>query len=139
VLIRVGRLVERRVHAALRDCGLTAAHYLALAHLLASPGCSRSELARGLQVSPQAAGAIAEHLLKAGLISRRTADDRIRIELTLTDCGRELLLSRAQPEVDKVNQEIANLFRPEHASFIEGASEHILTRLGDGAHDRARS
>jgi hypothetical protein len=52
VLIRVGRLVERRVQAALRDCGLTAAHYLALAHLLASPDCSRSELARGLQVTP---------------------------------------------------------------------------------------
>jgi DNA-binding MarR family transcriptional regulator len=127
--MKVGRLVERRMQAALHKHGLTAAHYLALSHLAELPRSSRSELGRGLLISPQAAGGIAERLMAAGYVSRRTADDGIQIELSLTDRGHELLAC-ARPEVDKVNQEIVRLFKPEHASFIEGATEHILAHLG---------
>lgn len=127
-LIKVGRLVERRTQAALQKHGLTAANYLALVHLAESPGSSRSELSRALQVSPQAAGGIAGRLTAAGLVSRRTADDGVKTELTLTERAHKLLIM-VQPEVDRVDQEISRLFKPGHASFIAAASDHIITQL----------
>jgi DNA-binding MarR family transcriptional regulator len=112
----------------LRGRGISAAHVIALCALDARPGSSRADLARDMQVTPQAAGGIAEKLVERGLVTRTESGDGRSIELSLTESGRRLT-DEVRPALERLRQDVLRLFRPEAAAFIDGAPRHLLNRL----------
>lgn len=128
VLIELGRLLERRLQSEVVRYGVTANQFMALIRIANTPGLSRSDLARGLQVTPQAVGVLAGQLLDKGLISRTVNRPGLPMELALTEAGYEIIkLSRKNLET--LSQEILRFFRPNLAAALDGAFRHLLVRL----------
>lgn len=128
VMAKLGRLVERRISSALVGEGVGASQFIALMYLESRPNSSRSELARGIQISPQAAGGLVDRLCAKGLVVRTHSQSGSPMELQVTDDGCQLV-ERARPIVAGLNQEMLELFKPSHAAFLEAAPRHLLRRL----------
>jgi MarR family transcriptional regulator, organic hydroperoxide resistance regulator len=75
--------------------GLSAAQLFVLQHVAGAPGASLSELAARTMTDRTSVAAVVDRLLGRGLVERRrSASDRRRVEILLTDAG-QALLSRA--------------------------------------------
>lgn len=127
-IVELGRLVERRMHRAMSDHGVTAGQFMALEHIGGCPGISRADLARGLQISPQAAGGLTTQLLEMALIARTDARPGMPVEFFATGAGL-LLLEDATETLESITQEILQCFRPNLAAAMDGGVRHLLTRL----------
>jgi DNA-binding MarR family transcriptional regulator len=128
VVIELGRLVERRMHQAVRRSGVSASQYLVLLRVAGAPGISRADLARRLQISPQAVGGLTGQLVGKGLIERARAERSQAVAFTLTDLGCEVL-DDAGPEVDHLVADMLRFFRPNLATAMDGGLRHLLDRL----------
>ncbi|MEV0643343.1 MarR family transcriptional regulator [Streptomyces sp. NPDC050619] len=92
--LAVQTLKEQR----LRPLGLAAAHYTLLISVHSEPGLTGAELARRLNVTPQAIASLVARLESRGQLERREHPRHRHIqELHVTDTGREVL--RAADEV----------------------------------------
>jgi DNA-binding MarR family transcriptional regulator len=92
------------VDVALREHDLTSVQYGVLTVLTRSPGASGAELARGLNISPQAMNGILATLEGDGLIERHPHPTHGRIrQVTLTDEGRRLV-DASRPTVDRLER-----------------------------------
>lgn len=127
-IVELGRLVERRMHRALSEHGVTAGQYMALVHIERCPGISRADLARGLQLSPQAAGGLTTQLLGMALIARTEARPGLAVEFFATEAGLNLL-SDAGETLETITEEILRCFRPNLAAAMDGGVRHLLARL----------
>ncbi len=86
--LAVQTLKEQR----LRPLGMAAAHYTLLMSVHAEPGLTGAELARRLNVTPQAIASLVARLESRGQLERREHPRHRHIqELHLTDAGREAL------------------------------------------------
>jgi DNA-binding MarR family transcriptional regulator len=103
---------------------------MALARIAAQPDISRADLARRLQVTPQAAGLTAAHLSERGLISRTKASPGLPVGYTLTAAGDEVL-ENAMPAIEEISQSMLRFFRPNLACALDGALRHIRIKLGE--------
>lgn len=84
----VQTLKEKR----LRALGMAVAHYSLLMSVHADPGLTGAEVARRLNVTPQAVASLADRLEKRGQLERRSHPrHRHVLEMYLTDGGREVL------------------------------------------------
>lgn len=128
VVIELGRLLERRVNRVLDARELTAGQFIALVHLGRCPGMSRAELAREIQVTPQAIGGLAAQLLDKGLITRTVSGPGHPHALALTDDGCKLI-DELIPVMESVTEEMLRYFRPNLALAVDGALRHLLIRL----------
>lgn len=128
VVVELGRLLERRINRALDERNVTAGQFIALAHLARCPGMSRAELAREIQVTPQAIGGLATQLLEKGLVTRTASGPGHPHSFTLTDEGCQLI-DELMPVMDAITQEMLCYFRPNLATAIDGALRHLLMRL----------
>lgn len=128
VAIELGRLIERRMHQAVRRAGVSASQYLVLLRVAESPGISRADLARRLQLSPQAVGGLTGQLAGKGLLARAEADRGQAVAFTLTDRG-TAVLDDAGPEVDDLVADMLRFFRPNLAMALDGGLRHLLDRL----------
>jgi DNA-binding MarR family transcriptional regulator len=127
-IVELGRLIERRMHRALSDHGVTTGQYMALGHIGGRPGISRADLARGLHVTPQAAGGLTTQLLGMNLIARTESRPGLPVEYFATDAGLQLL-ERATESLECITQEILQCFRPNLAAAMDGGVRHLLARL----------
>ncbi|WP_327714735.1 MarR family transcriptional regulator [Streptomyces sp. NBC_00490] len=76
----------------LRPLGMAAAHYTLLISVHSDPGLTGAELARRLNVTPQAVASLVARLENRGQLERREHPRHRHIqELHLTDAGREAL------------------------------------------------
>ncbi|MFF1298308.1 MULTISPECIES: MarR family winged helix-turn-helix transcriptional regulator [unclassified Streptomyces] len=76
----------------LRPLGMAAAHYTLLISVHSDPGLTGAELARRLNVTPQAVASLVARLENRGQLERREHPRHRHIqELHLTDVGREAL------------------------------------------------
>ena len=92
--LAVQTLKEQR----LRPLGMAAAHYTLLMSVHAEPGLTGAELARRLNVTPQAVASLVARLEGRGQLERREHPRHRHVqELHLTDAGREAM--RAADEV----------------------------------------
>ncbi|MEU5318619.1 MarR family transcriptional regulator [Streptomyces sp. NPDC021056] len=86
--LAVQTLKEQR----LRPLGMAAAHYTLLMSVHRDPGLTGAELARRLNVTPQAVASLVARLENRGQLERREHPRHRHIqELHLTDAGREAL------------------------------------------------
>jgi DNA-binding MarR family transcriptional regulator len=80
-------LLELRLDKALRAVGISMRQFHTLSVIASDPGVSRAELAKQLQISPQAAGGLTLRLAAAGLIERPTLRSGVPTPHRLTDAG----------------------------------------------------
>ena len=114
-LVAVAPLVTRWIERLLggTDPPLTVPQYLAL-RSIAREQVSGSELARRTGVSEPAVSQLLAGLAGGGLIERSpAADDRRRLELTLSDAGRDVLDAAESTLRARVSTLLADLPRPE--------------------------
>jgi DNA-binding MarR family transcriptional regulator len=101
--LAVQALKERRLRSSL---GMPVAHYTLLISVHADPGLAGAELARRLNVTPQAVASLADRLESRGQLERRPHPRHRHVqELHLTDAGRDLL-RRADILVAEVEEKI---------------------------------
>jgi DNA-binding MarR family transcriptional regulator len=108
--------------------GVGAGQFIALVHIGRHPGISRADLARGLQITPQAVGGLTAQLVEKGLIGRTAARPGLPIEFILTDAGVDVL-DAAAPAVQGLTQDMVRLLRTDLAMVMDGAHRHLLVKL----------
>lgn len=102
--LAVQTLKEQR----LRPLGMAAAHYTLLISVHAEPGLTGAELARRLNVTPQAIASLVARLESRGQLERREHPRHRHIqELHLTDTGREALRA-ADAEIVGIERRITD-------------------------------
>jgi DNA-binding MarR family transcriptional regulator len=85
---------------------MAVSHYTLLISIHADPGLAGAELARRLNVTPQAVASLADRLESRGQLERRPHPRHRHVqELHLTDAGRELL-RQADILVEEVEKKI---------------------------------
>jgi DNA-binding MarR family transcriptional regulator len=99
-------LLRLEVDDALRNIGLTAPQYFALAALAAQPGLSGAALARRCHVTPQTMTGIIANLVASGLVARQADPEHGRILRTLLTPGGSDLLARARTLVARVENDM---------------------------------
>jgi DNA-binding MarR family transcriptional regulator len=128
VVVKLGRLVERRLNRGGIRTGLTASQLLVLSQIARRPGASRADLARGVHLSPQAVGGLLTQLLIAEMI---TCAERVvgrPLEFAITDDGAEVL-EEAEIASQVASKRALDAFRTDHRAFIDGALRHLLRSL----------
>jgi DNA-binding MarR family transcriptional regulator len=109
--------------------GLTASQFMTLSQIMSHPGINRANLARSLQITPQAVGGLSAGLESKGLLHRQSAQRGKPLALTLTPAGRQAL-AHAAPAVETLALEmLLRCIRPEGITKLDGAFRHTLTRL----------
>ena len=115
-------LLSARMVAALAPFGLRSGAFSTLALISANPGCSQTELARGLGMDKSAVVPIIDELEKRGLATRvRTSHDRRRHALMLTEQGEAMMHRMLEP--------ITSVGRPVREALSEQEMEQLLSLL----------
>ena len=116
--IRTGRLLEGQRLQAWEKMGISLPQLRILFRVRARSGIDLSRLARGLGISASAASQQVDKLVARGFLGRsEAADDRRRLQLELTDLGR---------------QAVGEISRASHAyieSVLSALSDEELTNL----------
>lgn len=100
--LAVTALKEQR----LRSLGMAAAHYSLLIAVHVDPGLAGAELARRLNVTPQAVASLVARLEGRGQLERRPHPRHRHVqELHLTDAGRDAL-RKADSVIGEIEQQI---------------------------------
>jgi DNA-binding MarR family transcriptional regulator len=120
---------KRRVQEAMSEGELTGPQLTALSRLDRQGPATTAELARQVQITPQAMGATVGGLERMGLV-RRTADlnDGRRAILTLTEAGREAIQSGRSALVDKLANALAESFTADEIATLDAAAP-LIERL----------
>jgi DNA-binding MarR family transcriptional regulator len=109
----------------LRSLGLSVAHYSLLISVHTHPGLTGAELARRLNVTPQAIAALADRLERRGQVERRPHPRHRRVqELHLTDPGRAVL-RLADGMVAEVEQKITEQLGRADAATLRALLERV--------------
>jgi DNA-binding MarR family transcriptional regulator len=125
---KLGHLLERQMHRALIGHDVSAGQFTALTYIASHPGVNRADLARGLQITPPAAGGLTRQLVEKGLLARTTSQRGMPIAFTLTRAGEETL-HRATPTVETLSGEMLQFIRPDIATMMDGGLRHLLSKL----------
>ncbi len=121
--LAVQALKEQR----LRPLGLVASHYTLLMSVHSDPGLTGAELARRLNVTPQAVASLVARLESRGQLERREHSRHRHVqELHLTDAGREILRAADKVIADIELQIVGGLGREETAQL-----RALLDRVGE--------
>lgn len=128
VVIELARLLERRIHGEVSGQEVTANQFMAMLRIAGRPGLSRAELARGMQISPQAVGVLTTQLFDKGLVVRTVNRRGLPIELSLTDAGNRVV-QFGGPRVEGVTHDMLRYFRPNLANALDGALRYLLVKL----------
>jgi DNA-binding MarR family transcriptional regulator len=100
--LAVDALKERR----LRGAEVTGSQYSVLMSVLGEPGISGAELARRMQVSPQAVAPLVRRLQELGFLDRRPHPQHAHVhELRVTAAGRAALHA-VEPVVEDLERQI---------------------------------
>ena len=121
-LVGLGRSLQRRFDAELRELGLTMRHFGVLSHLNRNPELSYSDLARRADVTSQSMNATVRHLEELGAVNRAPARPGLPARLDVTDTGRELL-DAARGAAQRLNDQLC--------ADLEENDRHQLNRLLD--------
>ncbi len=116
----------------LRSLSLPVAHYSLLISVHNNPGLSGAELARRLNVTPQAVASLADRLQDRGQLERRSHPRHRHIqELHLTDAGREVL-RQADVIVEEVERLITERLGPTNTTRLRALLETVAAVAQEG-------
>ena len=111
-------LLSARMLAALAPYDLKTGAFSTLALISANPGCSQTELARGLGMDKSAVVPIIDELEHHGLAQRvRSALDRRRHALVLTQNG-ETVMHSTHASADRAGRPIRQALSPEEYELL---------------------
>lgn len=109
----------------LRPLGLAAAQYTLLINVHSDPGLTGAELARRLNVTPQAVASQVARLEERGQLERRPHPRHRHVqELHLTDAGREVLRD-ADAVIVEIEQQIAEKLGPAKTSQLRALLDEV--------------
>lgn len=115
----------------LRPLGMVPAHYSLLMSVHLQPGLTGAELARRLDVTPQAVASLVTRLVDKGQLERRSHPRHRHVqELHLTDAGRELLKS-ADTVVVAIEHQIVERLGPDDAARFTALLEEVVDAVRD--------
>jgi DNA-binding MarR family transcriptional regulator len=113
-LSRSARSVERRT-------GVTTAQLFVLRELATTSGISLSQVADRTLTQQSTVSIIVRRLVDNGLVrSKRAADDRRRLELSLTAAGRRLVASAPVPTTGRLLSALDRLSQAEITALVTG-------------------
>ncbi|MCX5529661.1 MarR family transcriptional regulator [Streptomyces sp. NBC_00006] len=119
--LAVQTLKEQR----LRPLGLAASHYMLLISVHSEPGLTGAELARRLNVTPQAVASLVTRLEGRGLLERREHPRHRHVqELHLTDAGRDVLRA-ADRVIADIERQITDGLDREEAAQLRGLLDQV--------------
>ncbi|WP_026554418.1 MarR family winged helix-turn-helix transcriptional regulator [Arthrobacter sp. 35W] len=125
--LAVQTLKEKR----LRPLGMVAAHYTLLMSVHSEPGLIGAELARRLNVTPQAVASLVTRLESRGQLERREHPRHRHVqELHLTDAGRE-----AMHAADEVIADVERVITEALGSDAAGHLRALLNQVTDTVRD----
>ena len=120
--LAVQTLKEQRLRSSL---GMAVSHYTMLISIHAEPGLAGAELARRLNVTPQAVASLADRLEGRGHLERKPHPRHRHVqELHLTDAGRDLL-RQADALVEEVEQKITKQLGRADATRLKALLEKV--------------
>jgi DNA-binding MarR family transcriptional regulator len=127
VLLRLARELRKETE----ELGVTARQATLLALVKLSPGLSLAELAAEEGISPPALSGYVDRLERAGLLERvRSAEDRRRVGLRLTDDGAKLIRRIRARRTTWLAERLKRL-APAELEAIEAAIPALQRLLGD--------
>lgn len=140
IVVKLGRLLERRLNRANGGGELTASQLLVLSLIARQPGSSRADVARRVHTSPQAVGGVLTQLMNAGLITRVERDVGRSHDFSVTEEGCSVL-EEAEVDGQLASHRALEAFRSDHRRFIDGALRHLLHSLefDDAASSKAET
>ncbi len=119
--LAVQTLKEQR----LRPLGLAAPHYTLLISVHADPGLTGAELARRLNVTPQAVASLVARLDSRGQLERREHPRHRHVqELHLTDAGREVLRA-ADKVIAGIELQITGGLGPKETTHLRALLDQV--------------
>lgn len=125
--LAVQTLKEQR----LRPLGLAVAHYALLMSVHAEPGLAGAELARRLNVTPQAVASLVARLEGRGQLERREHPRHRHVqELHLTEAGREALRA-ADGVIADVERQITDDLGPSESARLRALLDHVTKTVRD--------
>ncbi|MET9789827.1 MarR family winged helix-turn-helix transcriptional regulator [Streptomyces canus] len=109
----------------LRPLGMAVAHYTLLMSVHSEPGLAGAELARRLNVTPQAVASLVARLEGRGQLERREHPRHRHVqELHLTDAGREALRA-ADRVIADIEQHITEGLGPEESAQLRTLLDQV--------------
>jgi DNA-binding MarR family transcriptional regulator len=125
--LAVQALKEQR----LRPLGMAAAHYTLLISIHSEPGLIGAELARRLNVTPQAIASLVTRLEDRGQLERREHPRHRHVqELHLTDAGREALRG-ADAVITDIERQITDHLGPDATTQLRALLGEVTASLRD--------
>ncbi|MEV0643344.1 MarR family transcriptional regulator [Streptomyces sp. NPDC050619] len=117
--------VQARKDQRLRPLGIAAAQYTLLINVHTHPGLTGAELARRLNVTPQAVASQVARLDERGHLERRPHPRHGHVqELHLTDAGRDSL-READAVIVEMEQRIAEKLGPKKAAQLRALLDEV--------------
>lgn len=115
----------------LRPLGMAPAHYSLLMLVHTEPGLTGAELARRLDVTPQAVASLVTRLADKGQLERRSHPRHRHIqELHLTDAGRQALKS-ADAVIATIEHQLAEHLGSRKATRLTTLLDELIEALRD--------
>ncbi|GGV66422.1 MarR family transcriptional regulator [Streptomyces longisporoflavus] len=119
--LAVQTLKEQR----LRPLGLAASHYTLLISVHSEPGLTGAELARRLNVTPQAVASLVARLESRGQVERREHPRHRHVqELHLTDAGRAML-READAVIAGIELQITGALGPKGSAQLRDVLDQV--------------
>ncbi|MFG2022732.1 MarR family winged helix-turn-helix transcriptional regulator [Streptomyces sp. NPDC048825] len=117
--------VQARKDQRLRPLGMAAAQYSLLICIHTDPGLTGAELARRLNVTPQAVASQVARMEERGHLERRPHPRHRHVqELHLTDAGRDAL-RQSDAVIVEIEQQIAEKLGPEKAAQLRALLDQV--------------
>lgn len=129
--VAIGRVARRlrQLYATERQSAASFIELGILVHLERDGPASPTTLAAGEGVTTQAIAGVVRELERRALVARTGSQtDRRRVAVTITDAGRELLISRENAVVDAMVSALADEYTPAERRQLE-ATVPLLNRL----------
>lgn len=115
----------------LRPLGMAPAHYSLLMLVHTEPGLTGAELARRLDVTPQAVASLVTRLVDKGQLERRSHPRHRHVqELHLTDDGRQVLKS-ADAVIVSIEHQIVERLGADNAASLTALLEDVIDAARD--------
>lgn len=127
-ITQVSHHLERHLDRALMAHQLSFRRYVTLSVIAEFGQVSRADLARILQISPQAVGGVVRRLLSAGLVKRRGSEPGLPLEISITPAGEAALAASTPIAHDAERAALADL-PAESRAVLRQALESMLNAL----------